>query len=100
MNINIDTQEKTTFITIGGRIDATAAAELHAALAPVIKSDVSSVEIDCSKLEYTNSQGLRTFLMLQKQLIARSGELVFTHMNANVREVFDITGFSGIMKIR
>lgn len=100
MNITIDTKDKAAYITIEGRVDTSTVASLQSQFEPIIKSDITSVEIDCTQLEYTNSQGLRTFLMLQKQLMARGGELIFNNMNANVREVFDITGFSSIMTIR
>jgi len=50
-------------------------------------------------MEYTSSQGLRMFLMLQKSVTARKGNLVMRNMKPNVKEVFDITGFSNIIRI-
>jgi anti-anti-sigma factor len=51
-------------------------------------------------MEYTSSQGLRMFLMLQKSVMARGGSLVLKGMQPQVKEVFDITGFSSIINIQ
>jgi anti-anti-sigma factor len=37
--------------------------------------------------------------MLQKSIKARGGRLVLRNMQPQVREVFDITGFSSIIEI-
>jgi anti-anti-sigma factor len=50
-------------------------------------------------MDYTSSQGLRLFLMLQKSVGSRKGKLVLKNMKPQVREVFDITGFSNIITI-
>ena len=55
--------------------------------------------MDCTGMQYTSSQGLRIFLSLQKSVIAHKGSLVLRNMDPKVREVFDITGFSSIIKI-
>lgn len=57
------------------------------------------IEFDCTDMEYTSSQGLRMFLMLQKSVNNRKGQLVMKNMKPQVKEVFDITGFSNIIKI-
>ena len=57
------------------------------------------ITLDCKDMEYTSSQGLRMFLMLQKSVNARGGKLVMKDMKPQVKEVFDITGFSNIIKI-
>ena len=50
-------------------------------------------------MEYTSSQGLRMFLMLQKNVSARGAKLTLRNMRPHVKEVFDITGFSHIITI-
>ena len=50
-------------------------------------------------MEYTSSQGLRMFLMLQKNVSAHKAKLVLRNMKPHVKEVFDITGFSHIINI-
>lgn len=82
-----------------GRIDTTTADQFQKDVAPLLAAKGAQVEIDCSGLEYTSSQGLRIFLMLQKTISAGGGSLVLKGMRSAVREVFDITGFSSIIKI-
>ena len=59
----------------------------------------ADITVDCKDMAYTSSQGLRVFLMLQKSTMANGGKLVLTNMIPAVKEVFDITGFSSIIKI-
>lgn len=86
-------------VAIKGRIDTVTANEFQASIAPLLEADKPEIIIDCTELEYTSSQGLRSFLMLQKSVNAHSGSLKLTNMKPQVKEVFDITGFSSIIKI-
>lgn len=86
-------------VTIKGRIDTVTANDFQASIAPLMEADKPEIEIDCSELSYTSSQGLRSFLMLQKSVNSHSGSLKLSNMQPQVKEVFDITGFSSIIKI-
>jgi len=99
MEVTIQTQEGKTLVTLNGRIDTTNADRFQQDLAPLMQGDKPDIEMDCSGMEYTSSQGLRMFLMLQKSVMARGGSLMLRNMRPQVREVFDITGFSNIIKI-
>ncbi len=99
MDITIQTQEGKTLVTLNGRIDTTNADRFQQDITPLMQGDKPDIEMDCSGMEYTSSQGLRMFLMLQKSVMARGGRLVLRNMRPQVREVFDITGFSNIIKI-
>lgn len=85
--------------TLEGRIDTTNANQFQQDLAPLMEATNAEIVIDCSGLEYTSSQGLRSFLMLQKNVMTRNGSLALANMQPQVKEVFDITGFSNIIKI-
>lgn len=99
MEVSINKTEEKTLVNVIGRIDTTTAEKFNEAIAPLMAPGVGAVEIDCTQLDYTSSQGLRIFLMLQKTITANKGSLVLTNMQAPVKEVFDITGFSSIIKI-
>ena len=100
MDISIKTEDGRMLVTIIGRVDTTNAVEFQESLRPLMELDNPDIEIDCRALEYTSSQGLRVFLMLQKAVSSKSGTLVLKDMQPQVKEVFDITGFSSIIKIR
>ena len=99
MEVTITKNEEKTLVNVAGRIDTTTAEKFNEAVAPLMAPGAGNIEIDCSALDYTSSQGLRIFLMLQKAVSANKGSLVLTNMQPSVKEVFDITGFSSIIKI-
>lgn len=99
MEVTINQEANKTFVVLNGRIDTTNADKFQQDIAPLLQGEKPDIEIDCAGMEYTSSQGLRIFLMLQKSVMARQGQLVLTHIKPQVKEVFDITGFSNIIKI-
>ena len=84
MNVTITEEGAKALVKLEGRLDTTNAEE---------------IDVDCTDMEYTSSQGLRMFLMLQKNVSARRAKLVLRNMKPHVKEVFDITGFSHIINI-
>ena len=99
MEIFVNKQEGKTLVELKGRIDTTNAEQFQLDMIPLTEGDRPEIDIDCTGLDYTSSQGLRTFLMLQKSVNAKGGHLVLRNMNPMVKEVFDITGFSNIITI-
>ena len=51
-----------------------------------------------TNLEYVSSAGLRVILRVQKVMF-NQGEMKLIGVNETVMEVFEITGFSNILKI-
>ena len=99
MKVTINKQNEKTFVTLDGRIDSTNADEFQCDIAPLMEGDNPDIDIDCTDMTYTSSQGLRVFLLLEKSVLARNGKMVMRNMNPRVKEVFDITGFSNIITI-
>lgn len=99
MDVTIKTEEGKTFVKLNGRIDTTNADQFQNDINPLMEGDNPEIDIDCSGMTYTSSQGLRVFLMLQKSVMARGGKMVMRDMTPLVKEVFDITGFSNIITI-
>ena len=96
MEISINKQGEKTFVTLNGRLDTTNATQFQNDITPLMEDENPDIEMDCTNMEYTSSQGLRLFLMLQKTVSSKGGKLVMKNMRPAVREVFDITGFSRI----
>ena len=99
MEVTINSEDGKILVKVEGRIDTTTAAAFQKDLEPLFEGDATHIDFDCSGLDYTSSQGLRVFLMLQKSIKARGGRIVLRNMQPQVREVFDITGFSSIIEI-
>ena len=99
MNVTINEAEGKAVVQLEGRLDTTNADQFMKDIAPLMEGTQQEIDIDCTDMEYTSSQGLRMFLMLQKTVSARGAKLVMRNMKPHVKEVFDITGFSHIITI-
>lgn len=99
MDVTINNENGKTLVSVAGRIDTSTAEAFDSSIAPLMQYDAPDIEIDCSALEYTSSVGLRIFLTLQKNVTLHGGKLLLKDMKPQVREVFDITGFSHIIMI-
>ena len=87
-----------TVITISGRLDTVNATDFEKTLAPVIASDIKELILDCTALHYISSSGLRQFLTLQKATNAKQGILTLKGMKPEIKEIFDMTGFSALFR--
>lgn len=99
MDVTINKEGAKTILVLSGRIDTTNADQFQQDIAPLMSDPEPDIDIDCTNMDYTSSQGLRIFLMLQKTVSSKSGKMVMKNMKPQVKEVFDITGFSNIIKI-
>lgn len=99
MNVTINQEGNKYDVVLEGRLDTTNVEQFQKDIAPLMASGKSEIELDCTEMEYTSSQGLRMFLMLQKYVNQQGGSMVMKNMRPQVKEVFDITGFSSIIKI-
>lgn len=99
MDITIKNEGEKTLVTLNGRLDTTNADQFMKDITPLMNGTHEEIDMDCTNMEYTSSQGLRMFLMLQKNVSARGAKLVLRNMKPHVKEVFDITGFSHIITI-
>lgn len=99
MDVTITKNEAKTLVVLNGRLDTTNADQFQKDITPLMEDPAPDFEIDCTEMQYTSSQGLRIFLMLQKSVSSKGGKMVMVNMKPQVKEVFDITGFSNIIKI-
>ena len=71
MDIIINNEMGKTLVVLKGRIDTTNADQFQQDIAPLMEGEHPDIEIDCSEMTYTSSQGLRIFLLLQIVLYLR-----------------------------
>lgn len=100
MNVTINTQDNKAFVILEGRLDTTNASQFQKDIEPLMNGEFEEIELDCTGMEYTSSQGLRLFLVLQKNCTAKNCRMIMKNMRPQVKEVFDITGFSHIISIQ
>ncbi len=86
-----------TTLALDGRLDTVTAPELEKEISALLGS-IDELILDMEKLEYVSSAGLRVILKTQKALEGKKG-LCLRNVCEQVREVFDITGFSDFLRI-
>jgi len=101
MNISEKTVDggSITIVTIEGRLDANSSSVLEGRFNELAAQGGLKFVFDLNGLEYVSSAGLRSLLLAAKKTKANRGKLALFGMNENVREVFDMSGFSAIFSI-
>lgn len=100
MDIKETKKDKATVLVVEGRIDSGTSAELEKKLIVLIENGgVKDIALDFSAMDYISSAGLRVLLMAAKKTSKLGGKVVLAGLSANVKEVFDISGFSNIFSI-
>ena len=97
MNIMKTTEGSALNLALEGRLDTTTAPQLEAELRNSMNG-ITMLNMDFEKLEYLSSAGLRVLLAAQKTM-NKQGKMVIRHVNETIREVFEVTAFSGILTI-
>lgn len=86
-------------VLVTGNVDTQTAPEFMSATEQLRALKNGSICIDCKKMEYISSTGLRAFVILLKTAKANNTTLTIKNLVPAVKEVFDITGFSHIFHI-
>ena len=95
MKIDFNKNGDTLNVSLDGRLDTTTAPEFDAFLNDNL-TDVKALIIDCEKLQYISSAGLRVLLSAQKKM---KSAMKLTKVCELVMEVFEMTGFADILVI-
>ena len=88
-----------TAITPTGRIDSNTSKQLEDQIERIVTADSMPLVIDLSGVDYISSAGLRIILALAKRSQAAQGRLALHGLKPNIKEVFEISGFSTILAI-
>jgi anti-anti-sigma factor len=100
MNIEIKERNGSYYGVLTGWIDTAVATQFLDDLTPLMDKADRSIVLDCEKLDYICSLGLRGLLKLKKESAARGGSLVLTHVEGEVLKIFTMTGFFKLFDIR
>ncbi len=95
MKINFNNNNGLLNIALDGRLDTTTAPELESFIGNNYDG-TGTIVIDCKKLSYISSAGLRVLLTAQKKT---KGAMKLINVCEEVMEVFEMTGFADILVI-
>ena len=97
LNITKFREAKSLKITLEGRFDTGTAPQLD----EIVRTELADVEtliFDFAKLEYISSAGLRVLLAAQK-IMNKQGRMVVKNVSDEVKEIFEVTGFTDILTL-
>ncbi|MBQ6064805.1 MAG: STAS domain-containing protein [Prevotella sp.] len=83
-----------------GRFDTAAASIAEQEMQPLFVCSCPEITLDCSKLEYISSSGLRLFLGLLKSTKPKGIHLYITGLNDDLKQVFAMTGFNSLFEFK
>ena len=95
MKIDFYKDNETMNVALDGRLDTTTAPELESFLGNHYDA-IKGLTINCEKLVYISSAGLRVLLAAQKRM---KSAMKLTNVCELVMEVFEMTGFADILVI-
>lgn len=99
MDITATRQDPFLILSVAGRVDASNAGTLEKTLLSAIDDGERRIVVDCGPLEYISSAGLRALLLAAKRLNPSGGKIGLAALKDEIKEVFDIAGFSAIFRI-
>ena len=94
-------EENGNFImSFEGRLDTAAAAQTSKDMQVLNDCEGHYIILDCSRLEYISSSGLRLFLGLLKAAKSKGSTISITGLSGDLRQVFDEIGFTPLFNIQ
>lgn len=99
LSINPSKTQDSLVITLTGRIDANSAKELEQQSFAWIEGGEKKLVLDFTAVDFISSAGLRVILLIAKKLEPAGGKVKLCGLNATLRDVFEISGFSKLFVI-
>jgi len=100
MEIIKTTGDDCVVLGITGKLDTSTSPQLEKTINELFANEETrNLELDMKDVTYLSSAGLRVLLTTQKKVNSLQGQLVITNANQTLKEVFEITGFMGVLTI-
>lgn len=96
MEIMLNKEASTLSVSITGSIDTVTAPELDSILQKN-REGITQLILDFRAVDYISSAGLRVVMMIHEAMEEQNGSLILKNVNADVMEVFEMTGFDTIL---
>jgi anti-anti-sigma factor len=98
VEITVREERKALVVTVTGRMDGLTAPDFDRQAATWVKPG-RLVVLDFAQLNYVSSAGLRSILMLSKQLKAVGGSLTLCSLAGFIQEVIELSGFNAFLPV-
>ena len=97
MNIKLINRGQEGELVLEGRLDTLTAPEAEKVFNQMAER-FEKIVLNMAGMEYVSSAGLRTLKRLHMAMKKKNGSLVLTNVRKMVMEVFEMTGFAGLLK--
>lgn len=98
MEIEEEKQGSVVIVSPVGRVDGVGAPDLDRRLAELAERGEHNVLLDCGKMDYISSAGLRTVLIGARTCKQNGGALTLCALQPDCKTVFEVSGFLAIVK--
>lgn len=99
MNITITEEGNTVTAVFDGRLDTVAAQQIAETVEPLLQNAGRTIILDCEKMPFISSSGLRIFLKIRKEVEAKGGNMQLRNVCPEVRQVFKMTKLEDVFNI-
>ena len=99
LNLKISSEGECLFVYLGGRVSYAESIDFQSQLEELLPREEKNVLFDCTGLDFISSAGLRAVLQFAKQAPTKGKKLGFFGLQNNVSHVFEISGFTRILKV-
>jgi anti-sigma B factor antagonist len=81
-----------------GRLDTAASPQVEKEMEPLIDCMGHDIILNCTRLEYISSSGLRLFLSVLKNAKSKGSHVYIKGISDDIRGVFAMTGFINLFE--
>ncbi|BHH83440.1 STAS domain-containing protein [Desulforhopalus sp. 52FAK] len=99
MNIETRDENGVAVVLLTGEMDTMTSPEAEKFLGNLQQEGKNKILLNLEKLDFISSAGLRVLLATAQNLKGEGGELRVSNLNPDVKEVFDISGFSTLLMV-
>lgn len=100
MEITITEAGNQIIATFDGRLDTVAAQQISETITPLLEHADQTIVLDCEKMPFISSSGLRIFLKIRKEVEAKGGKMLLKNICPDVMQVFKMTKLDGVFEIQ
>lgn len=100
MDIHSENKGTVTIVRVSGRVDSAGAERFQQQLEAAASTATERVMLDCTKLDHITSAGLRSLLVVAREVKRAGRVFVVFGLTPQVAEVFKVTGFQAMIPTR
>lgn len=99
MTLQTRDENDVKIVYLEGEMDAVTSPQVLEELDQLRNNGAKKILLNLEKVDYVSSAGLRVFLATAQQLKSSGGDLRVCMLNEEIKEVFDISGFSTLLMV-